>query len=111
MVRGNCTTTGIGGNPGDRSLAFSFGLAGANPFHSRTALTYTLPERAAVRIDVYSVTGQRVATLVNRVQESGVHTVPFDLTHSEGRRIGAGVYLVKISAGRDQGHLRVVAFQ
>ena len=111
VVRGNCTTTGIGGNPGDRSLAFSFGLAGANPFHTRTALSYTLPERAAVRIDVYSVTGQRVATLVNRVQESGVHTVPFDLMHSEGRRIGAGVYLVKISAGRDQGHLRVVAFQ
>src|SRR5207247_1502371 len=79
VVRGNCAVTGVERDPGVEPGAFSFRLAGANPFRSSSALTYALPERAPVRIEIYSVTGQRVATLVNRVQEAGLYTVPFGL--------------------------------
>ena len=110
VVGGNCAVTGIERGPGAGSPAFSFRLAGPNPFHARTALTYALPERSPVRIDVYSVTGQHVAALVNQVEEAGVHTVPFEFTNSAGRRLAPGIYLVKIRAGREQANLRLVAF-
>src|SRR5206468_3030101 len=85
LVRGNCAVTGIATDPDAGSTAFSFRLAGANPFQARTALGYTLPARAPVRIEIFSVTGQRVATLVNRVQEAGSYTVPFELKDPSGR--------------------------
>jgi hypothetical protein len=109
VVRGNCSVTGIGDEPRGGSRAFSFALAGPNPFQARTALTYTLPERSAVRIDVYNVIGQRVATLVDRTREPGVYTAPFERVDPAGRRLGPGIYLVKISAGHEQAHLRVIA--
>ncbi len=91
--------------------AFRFGLAGANPFRGATALTYALPERSTVRLEVYSVTGQRVRTLVDQVQEAGTYTVPFSVHKSGGRSLGAGVYLVRITAGRWKGSTRVIAFE
>ena len=57
------------------------------------------------------VIGQHVAALVSQVEEAGVHTVPFELAGAAGRRLAPGVYLVKLRAGREQAHLRVVAFE
>jgi len=47
-----------------------------------------------VRLDVYNITGQRVATLVNEQREAGAHTVEFD-----GTRVASGVYIYRITAG------------
>src|SRR2546428_9294275 len=43
-VRGNCPGTGAEGDPGARSRAVSFGLAGADPFPHRPAPPYTPPQ-------------------------------------------------------------------
>jgi hypothetical protein len=51
-----------------------------------------------VRIDVFTVSGQRVATLVNRVNDPGIYSVPFDL-QAANRRLGAGIYMIQLSAG------------
>jgi hypothetical protein len=92
-----------------RSLRLS--LAGANPFRERTAISYSLPARAAVRIDVYSVNGRRVARLVDQVRDAGTYTVGFDLRGPDGRSPGPGIYLVKLTAGRDEQSMRIVALQ
>jgi len=100
-------TVGVGDDPvvlGGVSLA----LAGANPFLGRTALTYTLPTRVPVRMEVYRVSGQRVAMLVDGVQGPGVYRVPLE---SRGRGLGPGIYMVKMSAGSVERHLRVVALE
>jgi hypothetical protein len=62
-----------------------------NPFHQRTKIRYELPRAGDVRIDVYNVLGQRVATLVNERQQAGREEITFD-----ARRLASGVYFVRL---------------
>ena len=42
-----------------------------NPFNPVTAIRYNLPERSHVKLEIFSVTGQYIATLVNRERSAG----------------------------------------
>ncbi len=99
--------------PGGRGVpgSVSFAVTGANPFTGATALTYSLPLRSPVRIDVFSVTGQRVRTLVDRTDEPGTYSVPFSLAEGGDRRLGPGVYLVRFAGGGLEVSRRVIAIR
>jgi mannan endo-1,4-beta-mannosidase len=64
-----------------------------NPFNPVTTISYDVKEVAHVQIVVYSVLGQRVATLVDRREYPGHHFAIFD-----ARNISSGVYFYRISA-------------
>lgn len=101
----SCSVVGVG----DGVRTFSFGLLGSNPIRGEGMLAYTLAERSPVRIEVFGVDGRRVRTLVNRVEGPGSHSVPFRVHEPGGRGLGAGVYLVRITAGNEKQSLRLVA--
>jgi hypothetical protein len=65
-----------------------------NPFNPSTLITYNIPDNEFVRLTVYSITGQVVATLVEEEQRAGRYTVAFDASH-----ISSGVYIYRIQAG------------
>ncbi len=65
-----------------------------NPFSAVTTIRYGLPSDAPVRIEVFNVLGQRVAVLVDEVQEAGNHEAVF---HSRG--LASGLYFCKLEAG------------
>ena len=65
-----------------------------NPFNPTTNITFGLPESGSVKLDVYNVMGQRVATLVNDQKKAGYHTVSFDAS-----RLASGVYLYRLRTG------------
>jgi len=112
---------GVRGDGGETTMAetqvqlagpaapLSLTVAGANPFRGRTALTYSLPRRSPVEISVYTVTGQRVATLVDRVEEAGPHGAVFDVRQASGRAIGAGFYIVRMRTGEGERRVRLIA--
>jgi len=92
------------------SATYSFALAGSNPFTNRVTLRYTLPKTEHVSIDVYTVAGQRVQTLVNRTDAPGAHSVDFAMRDGS-RALTPGVYMVKITAGSYSHTLRVVGIE
>jgi hypothetical protein len=65
-----------------------------NPFNPSTLISYNIPDDEFVRLTVYSITGQVVATLVEEEQRAGRYTVAFDASH-----ISSGVYIYRIQAG------------
>jgi hypothetical protein len=64
-----------------------------NPFNPSTTIEYTLPENAEVRVDIYSVLGELVTTLVNRTIEAGYQKLSFDATS-----LPSGTYIYRLNA-------------
>lgn len=65
-----------------------------NPFNPSTVIQYELSERTHVMLSVYNLLGQRVALLVDEVQEAGVHRIPF-----RPESISSGVYFYRLRVG------------
>lgn len=63
-----------------------------NPFNPETAISYALVKSGHVRLDVFNMLGQKVATLVDQPQNSGRYTVRF-----VGTNLPTGVYLYKLA--------------
>ena len=81
--------------------AWTLGQNYPNPFNPSTVIPYQVPTAALVRLEVFNVLGQRIATLVDEEQSAGVHTAVWNATDAAGRAVGAGVYFYRlISAGQ-----------
>jgi hypothetical protein len=63
-----------------------------NPFNPTTSISYTIPQRARVVIDVYSILGQKVRNLIDTYQDRGFYSIPFDATN-----LNSGTYMYKIN--------------
>lgn len=64
-----------------------------NPFNPSTTIGYTLREAGLVRLSIYTMTGQRVATLVNESQPAGQHRHSWDASG-----FASGVYYYRLRA-------------
>ena len=78
---------------------FALGQNYPNPFNPSTIIPYQLPTSTHVRLDVFNLLGQRLATLVDAEQAAGMHTAQWDATDAAGRAVGAGVYIYRLSSG------------
>ena len=79
--------------------SFQLGQNYPNPFNPSTIIPYQLPASSHVRLEVFNVLGQRLATLVDAEQSAGVYAVQWDATDAAGRAVGAGVYIYRLSSG------------
>jgi len=70
-------------------------------FASRTSSSNTRRKSAPVRLALYDVRGRCVRILLNEETAAGSHMVRWDGRDQAGRRLGAGVYQVRMdSEGR-----------
>lgn len=70
-----------------------------NPFNPTTTIRYALKRRGDVRLEIFSLLGQRVRTLVHQAQSAGVYSVVWDGTDEAERPVASGVYIVRLDAG------------
>ncbi len=68
-----------------------------NPFNPVTQLSFELEEAIPVRLDVFDLLGQHVATLVDEHRSAGLHMVSFDASN-----LSSGTYLYRLTAGDKQ---------
>ena len=78
---------------------FALGQNYPNPFNPSTVIPYQIPASAHVRLEVFNLLGQRLATLVDGVRSAGAHMAQWDATDAAGRAVGAGVYIYRLSSG------------
>ncbi len=67
-----------------------------NPFNSQTVIPYFLSEPGAARLEVFALTGQRVAVLDEGPQPAGHYRLHWDGRDREGRPLASGVYLYRL---------------
>ena len=65
-----------------------------NPFNPSTVIEYIIREPSDVKLSVYSIAGQRVATLVDGYLPAGKHTALFD-----GSDLASGIYFYRLETG------------
>jgi hypothetical protein len=70
-----------------------------NPIRQSTAFTVSLAQGGPVRLDLYSVDGRRVRTLLDETREAGEYRIAWDGRDGEGRAAAPGVYFVRLTAG------------
>ncbi len=68
-----------------------------NPFNPSTTIHYELPSAAAVRLEVFNIIGQKVATLVDETQSAGKWSVRWDAKNDFGKNVASGIYLYRLS--------------
>jgi len=66
-----------------------------NPFNPRTVISYVIPERSFVQINVYDVLGNKVANLVNEEKSTGKFYVDFD-----GNNLASGIYVYQLQTSK-----------
>ena len=62
-----------------------------NPFNPSTVISYTLKSSTNVTLNVYDITGRRVASLVNGRQAAGAQEVSFNASS-----LASGVYIYRL---------------
>ncbi|NOX90765.1 MAG: T9SS type A sorting domain-containing protein [Calditrichaeota bacterium] len=65
-----------------------------NPFNPTTNIKFYLPKAGKVKLVVYNMLGQKVATLINKNLGAGYQTITFDASH-----LASGVYVYMLQAG------------
>ena len=67
-----------------------------NPFNSETVLSYFLLEPGPTRLEVFTLTGQRVAVLHQGLQRAGYHRLRWDGRDAAGHPLASGMYLYRL---------------
>jgi parallel beta-helix repeat protein len=99
-----------GGTPGARNSVYSASVrpgvtlrkpagvvfrAYPNPFSTFTRITFSLPQKGHVTVELFSIDGRKIATLVNGIMEQGGHRIPW-----MAQGYASGMYLCMVKAER-----------
>lgn len=86
--------TGVAGHISPSPTQFALANNYPNPFNPQTTIEYSLEKAGQVAVNVYSVTGELVKTLVNAYQSAGSHTAVFS-----GAALPSGIYFYTLTSG------------
>ncbi len=67
-----------------------------NPFNSQTVISYFLLASGQARLEVYGLSGQRVAVLQEGPRKAGLHRFRWDGRDDQGRPLASGVYMCRL---------------
>ena len=78
------------GIPGEFALSQNY----PNPFNPATKINFNIGTASNVKLSIYNILGQKVATLVNQFMNAGAYAVDFNAS-----QLASGVYIYKLEAG------------
>ena len=67
-----------------------------NPFNPITTIPFDLPKKSHVTLNIYSVLGQKVRTLLQETLPAGFHDVRWDGKGLRGTELSSGIYFIQL---------------
>jgi len=89
--------------PDTRPVAIRLHPNYPNPFNPSTNLRYDLDEPGPMRLEVFDLTGRRVALLSDGPASAGRHTAEFNATG-----LSSGIYIARLTAGGTVQHRKML---
>lgn len=62
-----------------------------NPFNPSTTIKFSLPTSQLVKLTIYDVLGQKIATIIDGIYEQGIHEAQF-----EAKDLNSGIYFYRL---------------
>ena len=73
-----------------------------NPFNPTTTISYSIPQTAHVFLEIYTLNGQHVATLVNQTQTAGRHQLQYNAAE-----LASGTYILHLKSAKFNAYKRM----
>ncbi len=88
----------VSGTPGRFVLEQNY----PNPFNNQTTISFDLAQDSHIRLDIYTMTGERVRSLLDTFCGAGRYSVLWDGESDAGILLPSGTYIYKMVAGRSE---------
>lgn len=91
---GNLSSKVINGLP----TTYGLGQNYPNPFNPTTTISFDIPKAGAVKLEIFNMLGQLVATPYNGAAQVGTIEIEWDATDNGGNKVASGIYLYRLTA-------------
>jgi len=71
-----------------------------NPFNSATVIRFALPATVDMKLAIFNLAGQPIATLADGTRAAGTYILHWDGRDDDGRVLASGVYLYRLQTGQ-----------
>jgi len=85
----------------DLPVKTNLGQNRPNPFSMRTTIPYQLSHASHVKLSIYNILGEHVATLVNEYQNSGNYTIDWKVTDLGIEKASGAIYMYRLETDND----------
>jgi endoglucanase len=79
-----------------------------NPFSNMVRIEYSLISAGQVDLSVYSISGQKLCTLVKKVQEEGDYVIYWEGKGESGADLSKGIYVCVLRVGKLKDYVKIV---
>jgi len=99
LANGGLPPVGIANNDAGQPEGFVLKQNYPNPFNPSTNLGFRIWDFGFVSLEVFDVTGKKIATLVHKELPPGEYVVQWDGRDNSGNPVADGIYLYRLQAG------------
>ncbi|MDZ7343551.1 MAG: T9SS type A sorting domain-containing protein, partial [candidate division KSB1 bacterium] len=89
---------GVQENPDNVPRTFALHQNYPNPFNPQTTIRYEVARSGNVTIEIFNLLGQKVKTLVDKMQPAGAYTIQWGGTDERGILVPSGVYFYRMES-------------
>lgn len=72
-----------------------------NPFNLSTTISYSLPTRSDVALNIYNILGQKIRLLIQQAQPAGIYQVTWNGRYDDNRVAPSGIYFYRLETVSD----------
>jgi hypothetical protein len=77
-----------------------------NPFNPQTTISFSLKDRAKVKLSIYNIIGQKIKTLLDTYSSKGIFEIIWRGTDDKKKKVASGNYFIKLKVNGEEKAVR-----